>query len=41
MSARNLEKAKDYRNDELNHRRFEFYRYVKEKTEEWLKTQGK
>lgn len=36
MSARNLEKAKDYRSDVLRARRVEFYRYLEAKTKEWL-----
>lgn len=36
MSARNLEKAREYHEDILNERRIAFYRHVKEKTEEWL-----
>jgi glycosyltransferase involved in cell wall biosynthesis len=39
MSAHNLEKAKDYREKVLRERRIAFYRYVREKTEEWLQTQ--
>jgi glycosyltransferase involved in cell wall biosynthesis len=37
MSARNLEKAKDYTDEALLERRKEFYRYVREETEAWLK----
>jgi glycosyltransferase involved in cell wall biosynthesis len=37
MSARNLEKAKDYRDEVLRERRNQFYRYVREMTEMWLK----
>jgi glycosyltransferase involved in cell wall biosynthesis len=40
MSARNLEKAKEYRDDILNERRTEFYRYLRDKTQEWLKAQN-
>jgi glycosyltransferase involved in cell wall biosynthesis len=36
MSARNLEKAKEYRDEVLRGRRIEFYRYLREKTEAWL-----
>lgn len=36
MSARNLEKAKNYREEILRGRRIVFYQYVKQKTEEWL-----
>jgi glycosyltransferase involved in cell wall biosynthesis len=39
MSSRNLEKAKDYREKILRERRIAFYRYVREKTEEWLQKQ--
>jgi len=39
MSARNLEKAKEYREEVLYERRKKFYRYVPEVTEEWLKAQ--
>ena len=37
MSARNLETAKEYRDEVLRERRNEFYRYVREMTEAWLK----
>jgi glycosyltransferase involved in cell wall biosynthesis len=37
MSARNLEKAKDYTDEVLFERRKEFYHYVREETEAWLK----
>ena len=36
MSARNLEKAREYRTDALRARRVDFYRYLRTKTEEWL-----
>ncbi len=36
MSARNLIKAREYRSDLLRARRVEFYRYLKERTEEWV-----
>lgn len=36
MSERNLMKAKEYRDDILQARRLEFYKHVKDKTEEWL-----
>jgi glycosyltransferase involved in cell wall biosynthesis len=36
MSARNLEKARDYREEILRERRMPFYRYIREKTEEWI-----
>lgn len=39
MSDRNLEKAKEYREEALYERRKKFYRYVQEVTEEWLKAQ--
>lgn len=39
MSRRNLEKAKEYRNEVLQERRVAFYRYVKERTQAWLKAQ--
>ncbi len=39
MSARNLEKAKDYTDGVLREQRNEFYRYVREMTEAWLKQQ--
>ena len=37
MSARNLERAGDFQEDVLRERRIEFYRYVRERTEEWLR----
>ncbi|MEG3925470.1 glycosyltransferase family 4 protein [Microcoleus sp. D3_18a_C4] len=37
MSACNLEKAKDYRDEVLQERRNQFYRYVREMTEKWLR----
>jgi glycosyltransferase involved in cell wall biosynthesis len=37
MSARNLETAKEYRDEVLRERRNEFYRYVREMTEAWFK----
>ncbi len=39
MAARNLEKARDYRDEVLRERRIAFYQYVKDKTDEWLQTQ--
>ncbi len=36
MSARNLERAGDFQEDVLRERRIEFYRYVRERTENWL-----
>jgi hypothetical protein len=38
MSARNLEKAKEYGEKVLRERRIAFYRYVRERTEAWLET---
>jgi glycosyltransferase involved in cell wall biosynthesis len=40
MSSRNLEKAKEYREEVLRERRTAFYRYVRERTEAWLGTRG-
>jgi glycosyltransferase involved in cell wall biosynthesis len=37
MSARNLEKAKEYTEEVLRERRNAFYRYVREQTELWLR----
>ena len=37
MSARNLEKAKEYRDEVIRPQRNEFYRYVREMTETWLR----
>jgi len=37
MSARNLETAKEYREGVLRERRAGFYRYLREKTDEWLR----
>lgn len=39
MSGRNLEKAKQYKNEMLHERRIEFYRYVRDQTEAWLVSQ--
>jgi glycosyltransferase involved in cell wall biosynthesis len=36
MSARNLARAGDFQEEVLRERRLEFYRYVREQTEEWL-----
>jgi glycosyltransferase involved in cell wall biosynthesis len=36
MSSRNLEKSAEFKNDILEHRRREFYSYLKEKTTFWL-----
>jgi glycosyltransferase involved in cell wall biosynthesis len=38
MSARNLDKAKEYRESLLAEQRLAFYHYVREKTEVWLDT---
>ena len=40
MSARNLEKAQEYREEVLRERWIAFYRYVRERTEAWLETRG-
>lgn len=40
MSARNLEKAKEYTKTALRGQRLAFYRYVREQTEVWLKEQA-
>ncbi|MGA7498844.1 MAG: glycosyltransferase family 4 protein, partial [Isosphaeraceae bacterium] len=37
MSSRNLEKARDYKEDKLRERRIEFYRYIEECTCLWIK----
>jgi glycosyltransferase involved in cell wall biosynthesis len=37
MSARNLEKAREYRHDVLRYRRLNFYEHVKAETAAWLK----
>ncbi|MGL4378865.1 MAG: hypothetical protein ACRCT1_20695, partial [Microcoleaceae cyanobacterium] len=36
MSARNLQTAKEYRDEILQKQRIEFYRYVREITAAWL-----
>ncbi len=36
MSARNLEKSKEYREDILSERRTDFYKYVRQQTETWV-----
>ncbi|MEG4086684.1 glycosyltransferase family 4 protein [Microcoleus sp. POL10_C6] len=41
MSARNLEKAKEYTDEVLRQQRLIFYRYVREQTEGWLKEKQK
>jgi glycosyltransferase involved in cell wall biosynthesis len=38
LSARNLERSREYREEALRKRRTEFYQYVRECTEQWLKT---
>jgi glycosyltransferase involved in cell wall biosynthesis len=38
MSRRNLERAYDYRPDELDKRRTEFYRFLRHSTQRWLET---
>lgn len=38
MSSQNLEKAKEYRETILQEKRLAFYRYVRDKTEEWIKS---
>ena len=38
MSARNLEKAKEYRQDSLDRRRHAFYAHVRRITEKWIET---
>ncbi|GAA6617028.1 glycosyltransferase family 4 protein [Scytonema sp. NUACC26] len=40
MSARNLEKAQNYRDDILRQRRMKFYQYVRDRTQEWLTYQS-
>jgi glycosyltransferase involved in cell wall biosynthesis len=40
MSARNLEKARAYRNAVLQPRRIAFYRWVQEATEAWHRTRA-
>jgi glycosyltransferase involved in cell wall biosynthesis len=37
MSARNLAKAEEYRDEALRERRLAFYRYVRESTETWIR----
>ena len=39
MSTHTLEKAKEYRSELLREQRIAFYRYVREQTEAWLKSQ--
>ena len=38
MSARSLDKARDYKEEILRDRRNTFYRYLRTRTEAWLKT---
>lgn len=40
MGARNLEKAREYSEEEIGKRRNTFYRHVRNKTEDWLRSQG-
>ncbi len=40
MSARNLEKAKEYTFEVLREQQIAFYRYVRERTQAWLKAQN-
>jgi glycosyltransferase involved in cell wall biosynthesis len=40
MSIRNLRRAADFRADVLHDKWLEFYRYVRDRTEEWLKANG-
>ena len=39
MSARNLEKAKEYTNEILRERQIAFYNYVRKSTQDWLNAQ--
>jgi glycosyltransferase involved in cell wall biosynthesis len=41
MSDRNLEKAKEYRDEVLREQRIAFYHHVRQQTEAWLSTQKK
>jgi glycosyltransferase involved in cell wall biosynthesis len=41
MSARNLEKAKTYRDSTLRERQDSFYRYIRAETEAWLQSKKK
>lgn len=41
MSVRNCETAKNYRGEVLRDRRISLYHYVRDRTEEWLESQGK
>jgi len=40
MSARNLEKAQEYREEVLRGRRLAFYRFVRQQTEAWVQAMG-
>jgi glycosyltransferase involved in cell wall biosynthesis len=40
MSRRNLDKAREYRQESLRHRRDEFYRDLLRRTEEWQRARG-
>jgi glycosyltransferase involved in cell wall biosynthesis len=40
MSAHNLDRARAYREEVLEERRAEFYRYVRARTAAWLQTRG-
>lgn len=40
MSARNLEKAREYTESIMRERRLQFYNYLKEKTQEWVATRA-
>jgi glycosyltransferase involved in cell wall biosynthesis len=39
MSARNLRRAMDFRDDVLREKRRDFYRFVRKRTEQWLKSE--
>lgn len=41
MSARNLQRAQDYRSDILERRRYDFYAHLRSITEAWLNTTGR
>jgi len=41
MSARNLEKAREYHEDVLRACRIAFYQYVRERTEEWIRDRSR
>ena len=40
MSTRNLEKAREYREDALRERRVAFYQNIRNQTETWVRTLG-